>query len=181
MKLATGAYDLVYVAPERFRSRRFREAVGNTEIQLLAIDEAHLLDRLETLDTLRLLLNFQSQGEYDLSLLLIGQPRVIPSIQRLRGLDERMNVKCLLRPLNAEESAGYVRHRMNLAGAEHEIFDETALDEVFRQTLGVPGRINRLCDLALLIGFAEGHHCLSVTQIAEVAKELMSVGESSAA
>ncbi len=41
--MAAGAYDLVYVAAERFRSPRFLEAVAQTGLQLLAIDEAHCI------------------------------------------------------------------------------------------------------------------------------------------
>lgn len=43
VQLATGAYDLLYVAPERFRSPRFLDAIKQTELQLLAIDEAHCI------------------------------------------------------------------------------------------------------------------------------------------
>src|SRR5688572_15411429 len=43
VEMAGGAYDLVYVAAERFRSSRFLEAVRATRLQLLAIDEAHCI------------------------------------------------------------------------------------------------------------------------------------------
>jgi ATP-dependent DNA helicase RecQ len=39
--MAAGAYDLVYVSPERFRNSIFRSFVSRTKVQLLAIDEAH--------------------------------------------------------------------------------------------------------------------------------------------
>ncbi len=39
--MARGEYDLVYVAPERLRNGRFLEAVQQTRVSLLAIDEAH--------------------------------------------------------------------------------------------------------------------------------------------
>ena len=38
-----GAYDLLYVAPERFRSPRFVEAIARTRVSLFAIDEAHCI------------------------------------------------------------------------------------------------------------------------------------------
>jgi ATP-dependent DNA helicase RecQ len=38
-----GAYDLVYIAPERFRSARFSEAIARTRVALLAVDEAHCI------------------------------------------------------------------------------------------------------------------------------------------
>ena len=42
-RFAAGDYDMLYVAPERFRSPRFREAVEKANVQLLAIDEAHCI------------------------------------------------------------------------------------------------------------------------------------------
>ncbi len=42
-RLQAGQYDLLYVAPERFRSQRFVEATKQTRIQLLAVDEAHCI------------------------------------------------------------------------------------------------------------------------------------------
>lgn len=39
--MAAGAFDLVYVSPERFRNTIFRDYVTRTNVQLLAIDEAH--------------------------------------------------------------------------------------------------------------------------------------------
>jgi ATP-dependent DNA helicase RecQ len=42
-QLAGDGYDLLYVAPERFRSRRFLEVVQSARVQLLAVDEAHCI------------------------------------------------------------------------------------------------------------------------------------------
>ena len=41
--LAAGQFDLVYVAPERFRSVQFVEALRTSPVQLLAVDEAHCI------------------------------------------------------------------------------------------------------------------------------------------
>ena len=41
--LARGEFKLVYIAPERFRSRTFVEALGQATISLFAVDEAHCL------------------------------------------------------------------------------------------------------------------------------------------
>ena len=38
-------YDLVYVVPERFRSRRFLDVVNRANVQLLAVDEAHCVSQ----------------------------------------------------------------------------------------------------------------------------------------
>jgi len=41
--LTAGAYKLVYVAPERFRSGAFLEALAGIRVDLLAVDEAHCI------------------------------------------------------------------------------------------------------------------------------------------
>ena len=40
-----GGYKVVYVAPERFRSAAFCEAIAHTKVSLLAIDEAHCISQ----------------------------------------------------------------------------------------------------------------------------------------
>jgi ATP-dependent DNA helicase RecQ len=42
-RMAAGEFRLVYVAPERFRSGRFCDAVRTAEVKLLAVDEAHCI------------------------------------------------------------------------------------------------------------------------------------------
>ena len=42
-RMASAEFDLVYVAPERFRSARFLQALGSAGVHLLAVDEAHCI------------------------------------------------------------------------------------------------------------------------------------------
>ncbi|MCA9123833.1 MAG: RecQ family ATP-dependent DNA helicase [Planctomycetaceae bacterium] len=42
-QMAAGAFDLVYIAPERLRNPRFMEALRGTKVELLAVDEAHCI------------------------------------------------------------------------------------------------------------------------------------------
>ena len=44
-RLAAGEFKLVYIAPERFRSRSFLDALGRVTISLFAIDEAHCISQ----------------------------------------------------------------------------------------------------------------------------------------
>jgi general secretion pathway protein A len=122
-----------------------------------------------------LLLNFEYDCKPGLTLLLAGQPAIMPLLERTPQLDERMAVKCLLRPFDARQTAEYVRHRLHLAGAERDIFAADALEALFRVTLGAARRVNRLCDLALLIGFAEQRESIGAAQIDSVHQELVSV------
>ncbi len=142
---------------------------------VIAIDEAQLLIDSGALETLRLLLNFEAADRPALTLLFIGQPQLLPAVERLPGLEARLGVKCLLRPLNLEETASYVTHRLTAAGASEEIFTSEALTLLHELTAGNPRRINRLCDLALLIGYAEEQVRINAAQIESVCNELVTI------
>ena len=132
-----------------------RENVKAGRRAVLVIDEAQHLCESGTLETVRLLLNLETPAGPAFTLLLVGQPLLLPTLDRMPTLDERLGVKCLIRPFKMEESIGYVQHRLQAAGAARPIFEDRALAAIHRLSHGSPRRINRLCDLALLIGYAE--------------------------
>ena len=142
---------------------------------VVVIDEAHLLEDRRSLEALRLLLNFELAGRPGLTMLLSGQPEMLPVLDRTPQLEERLGVKCLLRPLTVTETAEYVVHRLRTAGASKTIFEPEALATIHRLTHGIARRINRLCDLALLIGYAEQRATLTAEQIESVSQELVAV------
>ena len=149
------------------------EAAGKHAV--IVVDEAHLIDEPETLEALRLLLNFQPRERAPLTLLLVGQPRILPIIDRMPGFEERLAIKCLLRPLAVEETVSYVTHRLKAAEAKQPIFEPSALEAIHALAHGLPRRINRLCDLALLIGYAEERPTVTAEQVEAVAQELVAV------
>jgi general secretion pathway protein A len=149
-------------------SRRGRQAI-------VAIDDAHMLVDCEALDTLRLLMNLEGTTRPALTVLLVGQPQLLPALERLPALEARLGVKCLLRPFNLEETISYVSHRLTAAGATHEIFTAEALNTLYEQTAGNPRCINRLCDLCLLIGYAEEQVRINAHQVEAVSNELVAV------
>lgn len=160
--------------------RRIRNCVleraAKGQHTVIVVDEAHLLDLPDALETLRLLLNLEFDGRPALTMLLVGQPALLPALDRMSDFDERLNVKCLLRPLTLEETVSYVAHQLQAAGRTTPIFDAAALEAIYLLSDGVPRRINRLGDLALLIGFAENRETINAEQIDAVAQELVAVG-----
>jgi general secretion pathway protein A len=140
---------------------------------VVVVDEAHLLNDSHTLQTLRLLLNFQADSQAPLTLVLSGQSSLLPVMERMPDFDQRLSARCLLRRFTPEETASYVQHRLRIAGAEEDIFDSAALETVHLHSQGIPRKINRLCDLALLVGFAEERRTLQAEQISAVAEELV--------
>jgi type II secretory pathway predicted ATPase ExeA len=142
---------------------------------VVVIDEAHLLEDCGALETLRLLLNFEVSGQPTLTLLLVGQMSLVSAVGRLPSLEERVAVKTLVRSFTAEETALYVRHRWQAAGAVREIFTLDALEALHYLGHGTARQINRLGDLALLVGFADRLPRLTAEQIQAVSEELVAI------
>jgi general secretion pathway protein A len=142
---------------------------------VIVVDEAHLIEDFQVFQALRLLLNFQQPQKCRFSLIFVGQRELLNTVRRLGQLEERLSVKCLLRPLSAEETSAYVSCRLEAAGAPRPIFEPDAMRPLFELSGGVPRRINRLCDLALLVGFADESASISADQVEAVAEELTAV------
>jgi general secretion pathway protein A len=159
--------------------RRIEQFLAQNSAQnqhaIVAIDEAHLIDDTRTLEALRLLLNFETESQPALTLLLVGQPGLLPQIDRMPALEERLGVKCLLRPFNVDETAGYVNFRLQSAGAKRQIFEADSMEVLHELSHGLARQINRLCDLALLVGYAEERNGIGAEQLEAVAQELVTV------
>ncbi len=142
---------------------------------LLVIDEAHTIDDPTVWEALRMLLNFEREGRPCLSLLLSGQTSLIPAMGRMPHWEQRLSTTCMLRALTSEETASYVERRLQVAGAKRTIIESEAYGVLHELTQGIPRLINRLCDLALLIGFAEERKTLGADHFLSVGQELAAV------
>jgi general secretion pathway protein A len=140
---------------------------------VLIVDEAQNLST-ETLEQVRLLTNLETATAKLLQIILIGQPELRDLLDRaeLRQLAQRITGRYHLDPLSPEESAGYVRHRMRVAGATAEVFTPSALREIQRLSHGVPRVINVVCDRALLGGFTREEHRVGAALIRQAASEV---------
>ncbi|HYL81888.1 MAG TPA: AAA family ATPase, partial [Candidatus Acidoferrum sp.] len=130
---------------------------------VLIVDEAHCIPDPEVLEELPMLLNFQLNDRFLLTLILMAQPEITETIGRIRQLDQRIAIRHHLNPLDQTETARYITFRLQKAGAKRQLFAEESLQLVWQHTHGVPRSINTLCDLCLLDG------CLSGLQVVDAA------------
>lgn len=158
------------------RLQRFvRQNAAEGKHALIAIDEAHLIDDTRTFEALRLMLNFQAETQAAFTLLLVGQPGLLVKFQRMPAFEERIGVKCLLKPFSVDETAAYVNFRLQAAGARRMIFQPEAMETLHILSHGLARQINRLCDLALLVGYADERRTINCEQLEAVAEELITV------
>ena len=119
---------------------------------LLIIDEAQNLPH-QVLEQIRILSNLETDKEKLLQIVLVGQLNLGDLLRApdLRQLDQRISIRYELKPLNREETAAYVAHRLTIAGGGAAVsFAPRALELVHKYTGGIPRLINLLCDRALL-------------------------------
>jgi general secretion pathway protein A len=136
---------------DRLHQHLFQNAAKSVNT-VLAVDEAHVIGNQATLDELRMLLNVQSDDEFLITLILLGQPPLLKNISELQPLKERISIKFNLEPLDIQNTLNYVIHRLKWAGATRGIFSREAIETLYKYTGGLPLRINNLCDRCLLIG-----------------------------
>jgi len=118
---------------------------------VLVIDEAQNLS-LPLLEEIRILSELERREKL-LQVVLVGQPELRSSLRlpQMRQVDQRVSVRCELTALDAAGVAGYVNHRLAVAGrGESRVeFTGSALEAIHEGSLGVPRLINRICDRAL--------------------------------
>lgn len=139
---------------------------------ILIVDEAQNL-RIETLEELRLLSNVNSDKDQLLQMVLVGQPELLEKLKQpeLRQFAQRISVHYHLQPLAFEETRNYIRHRLQLAGADPQLFDELAIGAIHHFTTGVPRLINSVCDMALVYGYANSLRRIDIDTILGVVED----------
>jgi general secretion pathway protein A len=151
--------------------RNFREGRDTVVI----VDEAQLIEDEAVFEELRLLLNFQTDERFLVTIVLIGSPELASRVRRLKHLDQRITIRYHLGPLDYAHTVSYVAHRLQMAGRPTPIFTDDATRLIFDFTRGTPREINNVCDVALLVGYSRRASEIGDTIVAEVIKDMVGV------
>ena len=140
---------------------------------LLVVDESHLLPP-ELFDQLRFLLNDDLDSASPLTLVLLGQPDLAHKLRfaPYEALHQRIAVRYYLRPFDLEETAGYIKHHLRVAGYQNQLFSDSFISSVYDHTKGVARKINNVCRSALLLGVTEQKQVLDETDLKRVLLDL---------
>jgi general secretion pathway protein A len=154
-------------------NRRLLAAHADGRRIIVIVDEAQNLSP-EVLEQVRLLTNLETPTQKLLQIILIGQPELRELLDRteLRQLAQRITGRYHLEPLSREETRGYVRHRLRVAGAAEDIFTPSALAEVHRLAQGIPRVINVTCDRALLGAYTQETRKVTAALVRRAAGEV---------
>ena len=147
-------------------------------LTLLVIDEAQNLS-LPALEEIRMLSNLETEKSKLIQIIMVGQPELreklgLPQLEQLR---QRITVSYHLQPLDADETANYVNHRLKRAaiGAAPE-FPRPVTDLIHRRSRGVPRIINVIADATLLFAYGVDRRQIDEEITSEALGELDATG-----
>ncbi len=150
------------------------ECYARQERVVLIVDEAQTLSPA-LLEEVRLLTNLETPKSKLLQVILLGQPELDRTLARseFRQLKQRISLRFNLKPLNRRETGEYIVRRLKAAGARNtDLFDESAVKEIFRYTKGIPRLINVICDNSLMTGFVYEKHRIGREIVRDVIRDM---------
>jgi len=130
---------------------------------LLCLDEAQAIP-LETLESLRLLSNLETERRKLLQVVLFGQPELNARLDNpsIRQLKQRVSFSCQLSPLSLSEVEFYISHRLAVAGYRGpRLFPHKVVKQIYRASNGIPRLVNILAHKSLMAAFGEGARVLA--------------------
>ncbi len=159
-------------------NRYLLDAHQRGERVVVVIDEAQNLSP-EALEQVRLLTNLETAKEKLLQIVLLGQPELRELLQRrnLRQLAQRITARFHLSPLGPKDTHLYIRHRMQVAGAQRNPFRRAAMNALYQRSHGIPRLINIIADRSLVAAFAKERLDVTAAMVHEAANEVQ-LGES---
>ena len=133
---------------------------GRGQRVVLCLDEVQATP-IETLETLRLLTNLETEKRKLIQVVLFGQPELDRLLDEpsVRQLKQRITFAYRMLPMSRSSLNGYVSHRLMVAGAggaDGVLFEQPALDQIYRHSRGIPRVINVLCHKSLMVAFGRG-------------------------
>ncbi len=138
---------------------------------VLIIDEAAALSS-DAFSEVAALLNLEYEDRRLVSVVLVGSPELDGVLNREAGLMQRVDVRTRLAPLDADESARYLEHRIRTAGGSPAILPDEAVQSLFKFSRGRPRLLNTLADNALFEAFLGGRQAVSTSDVERAAADL---------
>jgi general secretion pathway protein A len=141
---------------------------------LIIVDEVHNLPHA-SLEELRMLSNYRFQNAPLVQTFLLGQTQFRKALANgaLEQVKQRVVASSHLRPLSANETRGYIEHRLRAVGwADDPVISTDVFPLVHEETGGIPRRINMVCDRLMLVGFVEERHHIGTDLVDVVMTEL---------
>ena len=147
-----------------------QDSAGKSKVPVLFIDEAQLL-KPDMLELVRFLLNFETNTQKLLQIVLFGQNELAANLESKKELKSRM-YRSALASLNRNDMESMIQFRFQIAGGDKHPFTPDGLDELYKLTLGLPREICKITDMALLRAMVNQTHAVNAEIVRQTAVQL---------
>lgn len=140
---------------------------------LVCLDEAQAMP-IETLETLRLLTNLETEKQKLLQVILFGQPELDRKLRHsaIRQLRQRIVFHYQLRPMFEQEVNAYLAHRLQIAGAVNgELFTRSAVWQLKKATQCIPRLVNIIAHKSLISAYGKGQEHVALNHVLAAVKD----------
>jgi type II secretory pathway predicted ATPase ExeA len=138
----------------QFKKFLVEETQEKQRTVVLLIDEAQTASK-RAMELIRLLLNFETEGDKLLQVILFGQPELARMVAARENLASRVVNTNWLKPLSPDETRAMIQFRLNVAGAALDVYEDDALTKFAELSKGIPREVCKIGYNTLLIGTAK--------------------------
>ncbi len=151
---------------------RLKEVHEEGKKTVILVDEVQMLQTREIMEEFRGLLNLEVPSSKLITFVFFGLPETEEHLKLDEPLNQRVSTKYILKPLGAESTEAYIKHRLHVAGANRMVFTKEAVDAVYKYSRGIPRLINTLCDNGLFEGYMLKKEYVGESIIKNIARDL---------
>jgi type II secretory pathway predicted ATPase ExeA len=140
---------------------------------VLVIDEASLI-RLEVFAELHTICQFEKDSKPYLPMILAGQNNLIDKLtyRSSQPLASRIVARSHLQAISLEAMKTYLEHHLEMAGIEHNLFDQTALTAIHQGSGGLFRKANHLARGSLIAAAAKQKSMVAAEHVQLAATEI---------
>ncbi len=120
---------------------------------VILVDEVQMLNSREIMEEFRGLLNMEVPEGKLITLVLFGLPELDEVLSLDLPLKQRIAMKYNMTGFERNITEEYIKHRLQVADCQADIFVPEAIQGIHYYSRGVPRLINTICDNAILEGF----------------------------
>jgi general secretion pathway protein A len=128
----------------------FKRCIEEKRNIVLVIDEGQKLKK-EHLEILRTLLNYETNDQKLLQLVIFAQLELLPALEPVKNFVDRITLKYRLNPFDEYETSQMIEFRLRKAGysSPASLFSPEAVKKIYEYTKGYPRQIARVCHNAI--------------------------------
>ena len=155
---------------DRLKGFLYQQAIELSKTLVLIVDESQTL-KPTMLEFLRQLLNYETNEQKLLQLVLLGQNELRPKLRRAKNFNNRIALRASLETLGLADSEEMLEFRWQVAGGKTLPFTPAGLEALYEFSVGVPRTQVILADNCLLAAYLKNNKQINRSLVVEVAKD----------